>query len=561
MVLESSASRKNLFSVLCILGLLFFTVIVFYYTLEIREPWRVEELSEGGHQWLTGSTLEFSKEWYYEGPQNIHFGMFEYPASVEFPTLTSRNPYTSYPPGTIIPIYVLSKIREKEPTISMIMKYNLVNHFFIAFFLSLMVFFFISRQLEADLLNSTLFAIIPILIELFMPGTLYWHQNVFFSDQAIILPFVLFILLEVLRFKSSKRVTNILSILQALVMFYGVLTDWLFIPIVFTVFLKRIINNEIEIKGDIQKFIQKTLYFWSPVVLAGFLFLWQIYSLENFDRTINTFFVRASLSSTGPLTIHTFLETFKSHLTLSFGYIAAVILVASLLLLLIFSFYLIIKYFRAHKTNYKLKNTLLLAWMLLLPCLIQIFLFKNHSFIHEFSALKFSVPLSVIPFVIIPLLCYLLLEDPKFPKKFLLIGNKRLNLKLLAICLVALLLTGITLINNSNHLFNMFPFPNKNYTMLGEAIHKNTNYYDVVFSPDFEINSLPPQQISISMKPVYKIKSISDITQKTKNIKGNYTVVIIFSGPPPSSWSAVLKNATINKSNGYYLYRIYHSVS
>jgi len=529
--------------------------------LEIREPWRVEELSGVGHQWLTGSTLEFSKEWYHEGPQNIHFGMFEYPASVEFPTLKSRSPYTSYPPGTIIPIYILSIIKEKEPTISMIMKYNLINHFFITFILSLMVFLFLTRQLELDRLNSTLFAIIPILIELLMPGTLYWHQNVFFSDQAIILPFVLFVFLEVLRFKSSKKVISILNSLQALIMLYGALTDWLFIPIAFSVFLKRIVNNEIEVKGDIKQFIRETIYFWSPIVLAIFLFLWQISSLENIDKTINAFFIRTSLSSTDPLTIHMFLETFISHLTLSFGYLAPIILVESLLILLIFSFYMVIKNFKTHKTNYKMKNTLLLAYMLLLPCLIQIFLFKNHSFVHEFSALKFSVPLCVIPFVIIPILFYLLLEDHKFPKKILLIENKRLNLKLLAICLVALSLTGITLANNSNNLFNLFPSPNKNYTLLGEAIHKNTNYYDVLFSPDFEINSLPPQQISISMKPVYKIKSISDITEITNNINGNYTVVIIFSGPPPSSWIPVLKNATTNKSNGYYFYRIYQSVS
>lgn len=558
MVLENCATKKNLYTILCVVGLLFFTFIVFYYTLEIREPWQVEELSGGGKQWLTGSTLEFSKEWYHEGPINIHFGMFEYPASVEFPTLKSRSPYTSYPPGAIIPIYVLSKIRGKEPTISMIMKYNLVNHFLIAFFLSLLVFFFLSRQLEVDLINSALFATIPILFELLMPGTLYWHQNVFFSDQAVILPFVLFIFLEVLRFASSKRVIFILSIIQALVMFYGVLTDWLFIPIVSTIYLKRIINNEIKIKGDIRRFLLKTFYFWVPVLLVGVLFLLQIYSLENFDRTIHAFSVRASLSSsseyTGTLTLNRFLETFSDHLTESFGYFAHIMLVIILLLMLIFSCYLVIKYFKVHKTNDKLKDTLMLAWMLLLPCIIQIFLFKNHSFVHEFSVLKFSVPLSIIPFVIIPVLIYLLFEDPGVPKKFLLIGKNKLNLKLLIICLVALLLTGTTIASSDQ--LSMFPSPNKNYTVLGGIIHKHTNYYDVVFSPDFEIKSLPPQQISLSMKPVYKIQTISDIKEKTKDINGNYNIMIVFSGPPSSYWTPFLENATSKRVKKYYFYRI-----
>jgi len=116
------------------LSLLFIiTTWFFLNTLETRKPWRTV-LSDTHHQWLSGSTLKFVNNWFEEGPVSLKFGMIENPNSIEFPTLLSRGPYPSYPPGTIIPVYVLAKIMGRELTPSLLMKYNLINHFLIAFF-------------------------------------------------------------------------------------------------------------------------------------------------------------------------------------------------------------------------------------------------------------------------------------------------------------------------------------------------------------------------------------------------------------------------------------------
>ncbi len=87
----------------CIVLLLIITSIVFTYTVEIRELW-FGGLSDGRHQRLTGSTLKFSEYWYQEGPVNLKSAMLENPRSIEFPALSSRDPYTSYPPGVVLPI-------------------------------------------------------------------------------------------------------------------------------------------------------------------------------------------------------------------------------------------------------------------------------------------------------------------------------------------------------------------------------------------------------------------------------------------------------------------------
>ena len=188
---------------IAIILLLVITLVIFQYTVEIREPWFAELSSNNNHtidhhEWLTGSTIKFAKNWYNEGPLNLKFAMLEDPKSVEFLTLSSRSPYTSYPPGTILPIYISSELLGQEPSPGLVMGYDLLNHFLVSFFLCLMILFLLRNQLRFDIINSFYF-IIPILIELLLPGPLYWFQNAFFSDQAVILPFVVYVFLEVIR--------------------------------------------------------------------------------------------------------------------------------------------------------------------------------------------------------------------------------------------------------------------------------------------------------------------------------------------------------------------------
>lgn len=546
--------RKKLFLIFCIALI---TLTVFIYSVEIREPW-FGELYGDNHQWLSGSTLKFADYWYQEGPENLYLGMIENPNSIEFSTLLSRNPYPSYPPGVVVPIYVISKILNEEPNPSILMGYNLLNHFLIAFFMSLLVFIFLSRNLGYDVFISFLFALIPIFLELLWPAPLYWHQNVFFSDQAIILPFVLMVFLEILRFDSTEINLKYINLLQGILIFIGFLTDWLFVFIVASIFIKRIFTGEIPSINKIpyitNQFIKKSLIFWAPGILAMILFIIQLDVLGVLWQLPAKFYMRTGVT-TLPLASKNVFNVFISDIVRAYGQLAVIVLFITIYTLIILSMIYSYKKLKIYKPNIKIKKILCLLWIVYLPCLTQFFLLKSHSVVHEFSVLKFSFPIA-ISFVLMPLLiCLTFLDFRKIKSKI--INERKLLIMVLIVSL--LLMSYSTAQNNPDRLkfFDLGPsYAQAGYDSLGDSIKHKTEYNDILFSPDFEIPENPPQALYYSKKRVYKINSTDEIRRKIKDLNGNYDIVIIFLNQPSEKWNQFIKNATKIPDNNYYIYRI-----
>jgi hypothetical protein len=554
---------------ICILLLFSITLVIFQYSVEIREPW-FGELSSDHHQWLTGSTIEYSKNWYFEGPLTLKFTMLDNPKSVEFPMLSSREPYLSYPPGAIIPIYIISEVVRHPPTPAMVMSYNLLNHFLIAFFLSLIIFFFLRRQLRFDLLNSFLFSVIPIILELLLPAPLYWHQNVFFTDQAVILPFTVYIFLEVLLdgFKSTvknKSKIKVLKVLQNIIFFYGFLTDWLFVFIGLTVYIKRVIEGSIPLSREmflnrrLSVFIKESIKYWFAPLIVVFLFVIQVLSLGETGKVVSKALFRAGMSSSGASYLNHGLNIFVGYITDGYGHIAVGLIAASLAFFILTLLYLSLGRFKKHENLDKIKKTVYLIGMLLIPCIIQVLVFRNHSVIHDFSTLKFSIPLVTVPFVLLPIMIFLFFEKPlknalnklKPLEKF----NKS-NLSLLILFLLVFAAASFYTINEFPHYKEMFPTSNNTFELVGTSLQENTGYNDIVFSPDFQILEVPPQQLSYSMKRVYQIDSMNDIKEEVKNVKGNYNVVIMFLKPPSNYWVQTLQNIKPIEDHGIYYYKL-----
>ncbi|MDR2831214.1 MAG: hypothetical protein LBB45_09350 [Methanobrevibacter sp.] len=93
-----------------------------------------------------------------------------------------------------------------------------------------------------------------------------------------------------------------------------------------------------------------------------------------------------------------------------------------------------------------------------------------------------------------------------------------------AIFLIFISATNFYLKDEHPHYKELFPQNNVSMSILGNSIHKNTVYFDIVFSPDFEIDVVPPQLLSYSMKRVYKINSLDDIANFTHGLS-NYHVL------------------------------------
>lgn len=549
---------------ICILLLFLVTLTVFQYTLEIREPWMGDKLSYSwignktgnNHQILTATTLKFTKNWYREDPVTLKFAMLENPKSIEFPTLASRGPYTSYLPGTIIPIYLTSKLQGNEPTPSLIMNYNLINHFLIAFILSLIIFFFL-RQLNVDYINSFLFSILPIFLELLLPAPLYWHQNVFFSDQAVILPFVLFIFLEVIRSRATCKKLKVINIFQYFIMFYGILTDWFFVFVILAVYIKRIFEGEV-FKGSALTFLKNSIIYWAIPIITVFLYILQLFSLGTLNQTIDKILLRTGTSADGIDYTNIFFDRMLEFMYQGYGEIITIALFISIFIILLYT----IAFFIFKIKNEEVKKIILLITIILVPCLIQLLIFKNHSIMHEFSVLKFSIPLAIIPFVLIPVLLFFIFMNPTKNARHLFLMFKgyclKLNYGLFILFLIAATLTFGCALSEHDNYHEFFSTGNNNYEELGNSIQKNTQYNDIVFSPDLEIvgyseNGCSQIELAYSMKEVYKISSLDDINKKIKGINGNYRVVVLFLYSKLENMPA---NTTVITDGDYYYYLV-----
>lgn len=515
--------------IVSVLVILTATACLFAYTVKIRSPW-FGALALSHHQYQTADTLKNAKSWYREGPWNLLFANFYNPGSIEFPTLASRDYYATYPPGCIVAIYLAGLISGHEPAVSTAMAYNLANHFFIALFLSLTVFVFL-RQLGLGPWVCLGFSLVPVLLELLLPGPIYWHQSTFFADEAILLPFVLFVFLEVARYSvKERRWLDALDLLQAAVMFYGFLTDWLFFFVALVVFCKRLVESGFG--PGLSRFLARSIRFWSGGVLAMSLYAVQVYLLGGFSQVMTKFLRRSSfLSGEVPLDLHpaqkfsVFDVFWGHHIPYSFGKPAAVLLLANLGLLLLIVGILAYRYrVKGQEATVRIRRTAWLIAMFLVPCFMQVYFLKQHTLIHLFSALKFSLPLAVVPLVLTPVLLLFLIEDlgpasnsEPAERRFITVSSA-----LPFLMLSCLFLAGAYVYAEHPRYAKLFPQPDLSLETIGNFISTNTVWNDVVFSPHFQVPEKPPEWLAYTMKRVYLARSMEDVTRKLRSIEGEY---------------------------------------
>lgn len=516
---------QRLVHVILILLLTALVAGVFAYTVQVRKPWfgvlGQGEPNNGHHQWLTASTMKFTRNWYRQGAWHLRFLMLENPASVEFPTLESRSIYCSYPPGCLLPIYAIARITHQEPAAGMIMTYNLANHFLIALLLALTVYLLLVR-LSLPPINAALFAAIPPLIELLMPAPLYWHQNVYFTDQAVILPFVLLVFLEVFREAEMPRKRRIvLDILQGIVLFSGFFTDWFFVFVGVVLFAKRLLAGEIRLRPFSKAFLPRSLTFWAGPALALGLFAWQLSAFHLWGVLFDRFRLRSSanLSLDGVPNYHVnfFYEFWRGgHIKHGYGVVAIYLLWGSLLALVIIGILVIVQLRRKIVLPPAEARLLFTIGMVLLPCFIQIYCFRNHSYVHDFSALKFSIPLALVPLVLLP--AWLL---------FRLRAIGRRTEIMLAMNLLVLVLAVIYVLRTFHgYKDQFFPTPAPLLNVVGHYFSQ-FGYNDVLISPDLEIPANPPQLLAYTMKRIYKVSGPADVQKISAAIAAPHRMVLV----------------------------------
>jgi len=225
----------------------------------MRAPW-FGKISPGENNG-TAAALKFAGNWHAEGAFRLRFAMIEKPSSVEFGSLSEREPYDSYPPGAIVPLHLLGLVAG-EPTADMVMGYNLANHFLVTLFVSLTVLLLLTQSGPAPP-HSLVLAAGSSAVLLTLPGPLYWHQHDWFADTAVMLPFARVLFLEVLRDESLRtRTLRIANVLQAVFLAAALLTDWLAVFVMLTLYAIRFARRRLPRLRD-------HALFWTPALIAA----------------------------------------------------------------------------------------------------------------------------------------------------------------------------------------------------------------------------------------------------------------------------------------------------
>ena len=549
-------------TVFCLLIITFLTTFFFARSVVVRERWLVPTFTQAHYSsvtpaWQSRGTsyvLITVNNWLQESPVNLGFGRYYYPPSVETPSLDKRYFYGSYPPGAIIPIYLMFKfldatgivpdIYEKRGTqLLLVTLYKYLLHFLTTLLLCAIVFV-VCRRLNFDYLNSTLLAIVPAIVQFHNASTLYWNHFLYVELTAILLPFVLCILLEVMRFTCvSPKGQLFVRIVQPLVMFLGVFTDWFFVFVVLTIYIMRVRRKEIALPTSLQYVVQWTkqsFLFFTPAMFAVVLWVCQIAYYSQYVAPQYSL-LDTPLSATFRLDVITNLlfkiglVTFEGEIVNIWDYLSyhkelLFVLVSndygvSGLLIIYLTLYLAIQCRRLKAINIATST----YFMCIIPCLGHHIFFVRGFFDHVYSSLVFSPALSVsFAFALIFILHIM-------KKSHLIPTMRSLNKRTITVAaftgLISSALFGYTQIYSKLPVTKMFTPSDYVIKAVGDFVRVNTNYYDVVFSQDYcfrEGDGFTFYTVFFSDKVIKCVSNLDHIYHKTKTIEQDFTVRILY---------------------------------
>jgi len=433
--------------------------------------------------------LGFVNNWLREGAFQLNFGLYLYPASVEMPTLDSRRLYASYPPGTVVPIYLLFKALDlagifpdiyerRGAQLRLLTLYNYALHLLLTLTLCLLLFCMCLR-LGFDRLNSLLLALIPAMVQFHNATSLYHHHVFYNMETAIMLPFALYALLEFLRtFSLSPRIARAGKVLQPLLMFYGVLTDWLFVFVAITVYATRLAGREtappVAKRTLLPQMKQATLFF-APALAA--IAVWILQVAHYLHNVAHTNLATAPISADRMSLIDILVErtgiadvvdnylwylktSFITHIKNGYG--------ASGLIIIFATFYLATRgrKFMKNRDN-SIKQAMALYLILLVPCIVYNFIFIQHSYAHIYSALKFSLALS-FAFVLLPIFVLQITHKNHLLPALQIVNSARSITWVTIVALSASLLYGYAQIHAKHSVTKMFAKPDYHHVLAGE---------------------------------------------------------------------------------------------
>ena len=439
----------------------------------IAQRWPyIGTLTEGHHQWLMAEQTKFIDYWDRDGLWADRFLTLESPKSIEAMTFEERGVYGSFPPGGTLQIYALHKLLPDVPVVTLISFYGIGLQALIALVLGLLVWRMIEPADRGGI--AVFFACAAMLTYLFHPAPYYFHSMIQFGFQSTLLPFSIGLYLEyVLRTGGGRRHLW----LQALAIGWMAALDWLFIPFGIALSLFRLVSplpRQYEL-GVIAGLFRTGCQIWLAASLACLAFLANLHFNDQLVELYSRAVLRMGNSNGTPVSVQIvyqrfFIETLGN--TSGWLLLSAVASIAFVL------------------RNRRDPIAVVCCLALLTPCL-YVALLPNDSVAHDFSALKFFVPLSLVTFGIMP-----------YRVIWQLSGKARLaSFSLMAF------LWAFYLVHFRTTWQDWYQDRPPATQKLAEWLRANATFDEVYLSDSLEIPDNPPVPVAISRKRVWLFAS------------------------------------------------------
>jgi len=529
-------------------GLLFGLVAALFAASVYLRAEGLGRLPAGISSWMTTGSTICAKNWHREGAWNLRFTLYRDPASIE--QAGARTPYLSFPPGAIVPLYLLGRLLHLEPTPALAMSYNLLCQFLIACALGFTVLR-VLRFSGVSGIPALLLSLVSPLLYLFLRSPFYEHQMGYFSDQAVMLPFALLVYLEVLRATaSSRRLRVSASACLTIIGFWGIFTDWFFAFVLACLFTLRLLRGELG--STWRERLSRSFLFWTPACLALALFAYQLAYHDGFPALMERFIYGAGVEQGGNpdtpglnprrLELARFFSFnlasrfWKDFVPMAFGPLGKPLLLGATVLLLVTAPVLLA--FRVLRKPIPIWFQLAAAmtFLTVAPCFLYCQVFQTHCsvFVHFFTTLKFAPVCALMP--------PLLVSGAVLPLYARSCRIRRV---------IAAILTVLTLGASAGYLVWMgdpreagiYDSMSADYERVGRFIGARTGYNDIAFSFGYKVGLMAPHYLVYSMKPLHSVMSLQDIHDTVRNIDAPCTVNLFFTGEeafPPESGLALL---------------------
>ena len=508
--------------------------LVWIYAVSLRLPY-MDQIPVFDADVTTANMIMWARGWLHEGIFNIGFATPFSPLSVETPTLESRLLYQSWPPGSVVPIYLLSVITGLEPSAEMINWLNTVNHGVVAMGVAFAAYNLCMTNAMGRI-SSGLLAVGTSFVVLLPRGLAYTFGQLYCVTVAIFPYLAIALLLETVYLRTSDEQLR-RRIAQAFLIVMGMafLVDWSAYTFFAFWFLFRVAGGML---GHLPRWPIKRIAWTAayPFIAFGVYLVWRfsasgsVADVHGIVASLQILLTKVgNRVNVGDDQITGFWPTFMQmhdywfspHLRylLLFSAIAAVIL-------------LLVCYRAAtnREDRRKIFITLGIAMLVSVPFYLHMIIFSQHTAIHQWAIAKVLFAYAFLPFVVLPIALKTAAALLRQRHPTLLPGNwwPRMGLLLLgASTAVAAEMSGTT-----------YPLPyllgriQKDVYQTYTAVYRSTVYHDVVFSPTWEAPRLG-FVVGVTNKRIYPAHSFAEIDKQVKSLCGKFNVAIAMPDKTP----------------------------